>query len=92
MGSRFIIEEGIYARFKEALTNPNKFRPDIPENLSKLLLELVTFERKKRLKLGGFAKLKDRFKDIYQDLFNEASLHSELEDLDLEADGLNNNN
>ena len=85
-GIKIYNRKGIYARFKEALTNPNKFRPDIPENLSKLLLELVAFERKKRLKLGGFAKLKDRFKDIYQDLFNEASLHSKLEDLDLEAD------
>ena len=90
-GIKIYNRKGIYSRFKEALTNPNKFRPDIPENLSKLLLELVAFERKKRLKLGGFAKLKDRFKDIYQDLFNEASLHSELEDLYLEADGLNNN-
>ena len=90
-GIKIYNRKGIYSRFKEALTNPNKFRPDIPENLSKLLLELVAFERKKRLKLGGFAKLKDRFKDIYQDLFNEAPLHSELEDLYLEADGLNNN-
>jgi serine/threonine protein kinase len=78
-GIKIYDRKGIYARFKEALTNPNKFRPDIPENLSRLLLELVAFERKKRLKLGGFAKLKDKFKDIYQDLFNEGSLHSELE-------------
>jgi hypothetical protein len=49
-------------------------------------IKIYDRKRKKRLKLGGFAKLKDRFKDIYQDLFNEAYLHSELEDLDLEAD------
>ena len=86
-GIKIYNRKGIYARFNEALIHPNKFRPDIPENLSTLLLELVAFERKKRIELGGFAKLKDRFQDIYKVQFNEDSLHSELKDQNLEAVG-----
>jgi hypothetical protein len=42
-------------------------RPNIPENLATLLLELVAFERKKRIELGGFAKIKDRFTFLVQE-------------------------
>ena len=69
--------KGIYARFNENLTNPSKFRSDIPDQLAKLLLELVAYERKKRSKIGGFDKLEARFKAIYQDLFYQAYLHRE---------------
>jgi len=75
---------------KVEIPNPRKLRPDLPEKLHILLEQLVAFEKEERQKLGGFEALRERFKSIYQELFNELSPHSELEQIDLEADGLNN--
>jgi serine/threonine protein kinase len=75
---------------KEKIPDPRKLRPDLPEKLYILLEQLVAFEREKREELGGFETLRERFKAIYQELFNEPSPHSELEKVDLRAGGLNN--
>jgi tetratricopeptide (TPR) repeat protein len=78
------------AAVKEEIPDPRKLRPDLPESLHNLLEQLVAFEKGERQELGGFEALRERFKSIYQELFSEPSPHSELEEIDLQTDGLNN--
>ncbi|MFZ5993481.1 MAG: protein kinase domain-containing protein [Thermodesulfobacteriota bacterium] len=75
---------------KVEIPNPRRFRPDLPEKLHILLEQIVAFEKEERQKLGGFEALRSRFKEIYEELFKSPSPHSELEQIDLKADGLNN--
>lgn len=67
-----------YARIKREIPNPRKLRPGLPENLYILLEQLVTFEKERRRELRGFEGLKERFKSIYQELFNESSPRDEF--------------
>ncbi|MBE9545939.1 MAG: protein kinase [Proteobacteria bacterium] len=74
----------------DPLQDPKTLNPSLPDSFAILLTEMVTLDRDTRIALGGLDSLKERFKAIYQDLFHEPSPHSELEQVDLEADGLNN--
>jgi WD40 repeat protein len=74
----------------DPLLDPKALNSSLPDSCALLLTEMVTLDRDTRIALGGLDSLKERFKAIYQDLFHEPSPHSELEQVDIEADGLNN--
>ena len=72
------------------IPDPKTIDSSLPDSLARLLTEMVSLDRNTRIALGGFDRLKEQFKTIYQNLFHEPSPHSELEQVDLEADSLNN--
>ena len=74
----------------DPLPDPKTIDSSLPDALALLLREMVDLDRNTRRALGGFDNLKEQFKTLYNDLFHEPSPHTELEQVDLEADGLNN--
>jgi len=62
--------------------------PNFPIEMGTALTKSVQWKRSKRF--DSFSDIKKRLLHIYHDLFGEESPYAELDDVDLEADGLNN--